>query len=101
MNPLPISSLDEPPDRQALFESGNRQGIAGTFEVRRSWAEIPPDVAEWLHAKLRCMIGPDGHRAHVADAIEDLSARVRNLIAAQANTIGEERRLVRLSGTSP
>jgi hypothetical protein len=58
-------------------------------------AEIPLAVAERLHAKLRCTIGPDGHRAEVADAINGLSGQVHILIAAQANTIGEERRLVK------
>jgi hypothetical protein len=38
------------------------------------------------------MIGHDGHRADVVDAIDEFSGQVRNLIAAQANTIGEERR---------
>jgi hypothetical protein len=56
------------------------------------WIEIPPAVADWFHAKLSHMIGLDGHRADVADAIEEFSGQVRNLIAAQANTIGEERR---------
>ena len=54
--------------------------------------EIPPAVADWFHAKLSHMIGRDGHRDDVADAIEEFAGQVLNLIAAIANTIGEERR---------
>jgi hypothetical protein len=56
------------------------------------WIEIPPGVADWFHAKLEHMIDRNGHHDDVADAIDEFSGQLRNLIIAAANAIGEERR---------
>lgn len=54
--------------------------------------EIPRDILKWLHARLATMIGSEGRHADVAESAADLSRQFAEIITAQANVLGEERR---------
>lgn len=104
-NPCPVCAALEARElgvKSAI--SGMRAGVNGGQENKNKsaaparkrsqtlWVEIPAPVAIWIRQRLKRMIDRDGHVEEVAEAIENLSDQVTALIAATANTIGEDRR---------